>query len=102
MLLEKYNKDDIIVFRTVGSDEVIAKVISDKPEEFTLSKPLALAQTPQGIGMTFYMIMADQENEFVVQKANIITVAKANKQAEESYKKSTSNIVQPPKSQIIT
>ena len=48
------------------------------------------------------MIMADQENEFVVQKANIITVAKANKQAEESYKKSTSNIVQPPKSQIIT
>ena len=71
MLVEKYNKDDIIVFRTVGSDEVIAKVISDKPEEFTLSKPLALAQTPQGIGMTFYMIMADQENEFVVQKANI-------------------------------
>ena len=27
MLEEKYKKDDIIVFRTVGSDEVIAKVI---------------------------------------------------------------------------
>ena len=102
MLEEKYKKDDIIVFRTVGSDEVIAKVISDTPEKFTVSKPLALAQTPQGIGMTFYMIMADPESEFIVEKANIITVAKANKQAEESYIKRTSNIVQQPKSQIIT
>lgn len=102
MLEQKYSKDDIVVFRTVSSDEVIAKIVSDTPEKITVSKPLALAQTPQGIGMTFYMIMADQEGEFVFDKTNIITTSKANKQAEESYTKSTSNIVQPPKSQIIT
>lgn len=102
MLQEKFNKDDIVVFRTVSSDEVIAKVIEENDINLIVSKPLALAQTPQGIGMTFYMIMANQDSTFTFNKSNIITITKANKQAEESYTKSTSKIVQPPKSQIIT
>jgi hypothetical protein len=102
MLKEKLKKDDVIVFRTVGSDEVICKLVEESQYNFVVSKPLALAMGPNGAGMTAYMLMADADAEFVFDKKVIITVAKANKQAAEVYTQSTSKIVQPPKQSIIT
>tara|TARA_Y100000590_G_scaffold467502_1_gene646597 strand:+ start:3576 stop:3884 length:309 start_codon:yes stop_codon:yes gene_type:complete len=102
MLKQKLNKDDVVVFRTVGSDEVIATLIEETDTAYRVSKPLALAMTAKGVGMTQYMIMADKESEFEFLKTTLITVGKANSQAKEAYAQSISNIVQPPKQSIIT
>ena len=102
MLKQKLNKDEVVVFRTVGSDEVIATMIEETDTAYRVSKPLALAMTAKGVGMTQYIIMADKDSEFEFQKNTIITVGKANTQAKEAYAQSISNIVQPPKQSIIT
>ena len=102
MLKQKLEKDDLVVFRTVGSDEVIAKLVEETDTSYRVSKPLALAMTPKGISMTHYIIMADQDSIFEFLKSTVITVVKANKKAEEAYIQSTSNIVQPSKPSIIT
>tara|TARA_Y100001970_G_C14202631_1_gene842049 strand:- start:487 stop:795 length:309 start_codon:yes stop_codon:yes gene_type:complete len=102
MLKQKLNKDEVVVFRTVGSDEVIATMIEETDTAYRVSKPLALAMTAKGVGMTQYIIMADKDSEFEFQKNTIITVGKANSQAKEAYAQSISNIVQPPKQSIIT
>jgi hypothetical protein len=102
MLKQKLNKDDVVVFRTVGSDEVIATMVEETDTAYRVKKPLALAMTAKGVGMTQFMIMADKESEFEFQKNTIITVGKANSQAKDAYAQSISNIVQPPKESIIT
>tara|TARA_Y100001938_G_C7904934_1_gene336585 strand:+ start:188 stop:496 length:309 start_codon:yes stop_codon:yes gene_type:complete len=102
MLKQKLDKDDIVVFRTVGSDEVIATLIEETDTAYRVTKPLALAMTAKGVGMTQFIIMADKESEFSFQKSTIITVGKANSQAKDAYTQSISNIVQPPKQSIIT
>lgn len=102
MLKQQLKKDDVIVFRTVGSDEVICKLVEESEYNYVVSKPLALAMGPNGMGMTAYMLMADSDTDFVFDKKVIITVAKANKQAADVYTQSTSKIVQPSKPSIIT
>lgn len=102
MLKQKLNKDEVVVFRTVGSDEVIATFVDESDTAYRVKKPLALAMTAKGVGMTQFMIMADKETEFEFQKSTIITVGKANSQAKDAYAQSISNIVQPPKESIIT
>ena len=71
MLKQKLNKDDIVVFRTVGSDEVIATLIEETDTVYRVKKPLALAMTAKGVGMTQYMIMADRETEFEFLKTTL-------------------------------
>ena len=102
MLKQKLNKDDVVVFRTVGSDEVIATLIEETDTVYRVKKPLALAMTAKGVGMTQYMIMADRETEFEFLKTTLVTVGKASSQAKDAYAQSISNIVQPPKQSIIT
>ena len=102
MLKQKLNKDDIVVFRTVGSDEVIAKLVEETDTAYRVSKPLALAMTQQGVGMTAYMIMADPESTFEFLKTTVITAVLANKQAKDAYTQSTSKLVTPSTPSIIT
>ena len=102
MLKQKLNKDEIVVFRTVGSDEVIATLVEETDTSYRVKKPLALAMTQKGVSLTQYMIMADKEAELDFLKSTVITVAKANTQAQDAYTQSISNIVQPSKSSIIT
>ena len=75
----------LVVFRTVGSDEVVGKLIEETDTSYKVSKPLALAMTQQGVGMTAYMIMADPEATFEFLKSTIITAVLANKQAKDAY-----------------
>ena len=102
MLKQKLKKDDIVVFRTVGSDEVIATLIEETDTVYRVKKPLALAMTQKGVGMTQYMIMADKESEFEFLKTTLVTVGIAHSQAKDAYTQSISNIVQPAKQKIIT
>lgn len=102
MLKQKLNKDEIVVFRTVGSDEVIATLVEETDTSYRVKKPLALAMGPKGVSLTQYMLMADKESEFDFLKSTLITVAKANNQAQDAYSQSISSIVQPAKSSIIT
>lgn len=102
MLIQKLKKDDIVVFRTVGSDEVIGKLIEESDTSYKVSKPLALAMTQQGVGMTAYVIMADPEATFEFLKSTIITAVLANKQAKDAYTQSTSKLVTPSTPSLVT
>ena len=102
MLKQKLKKDDVVVFRTVSSDEVIATLVEETDTAYRVNKPLALAMGPKGVSLTHYMLMADKDSEFEFLKSTVITLAKANSQAKDAYTQSTSNIVQPSKQTIIT
>ena len=87
-----YKTNDIVAIRISGGDEVIAKFIEQDPNTITVSKPLALTMTQQGVGMTQYLMMGDMTKDFTFNKTAIITVQKANKQAADNYIKGTTGI----------
>lgn len=93
MLIDSgFKANDIIVMRIQGGDEVIAKFLSQDDKTIKVSKPLALTVTPQGIGMTQYLMMADMTKEFVFNKSSVVTMQKANKAASDNYIQGTTGI----------
>jgi hypothetical protein len=93
MLIDSgFSANDIIAMRITGGDEVIAKFISQDDKTIKVSKPLALAMTQQGIGMTQYLMMADMTREFVFNKSAVVTMQKANKAAADNYIQGTTGI----------
>ena len=97
-----YKEHDIIVFRLIGGDEVIARYVSENEDTMTVKKPLVLGMTQNGLGMQQYVIMGNMENPFHINKSAVITSQIANKAAQDNYIQGTSSIAQPPKSKIIT
>ena len=95
----KQNLDLII---TGGNVFLHNELIEETDTSYKVSKPLALAMTQQGVGMTAYMIMADPDATFEFLKSTIITAVLANKQAKDAYTQSTSKLVTPSTPSIVT
>lgn len=93
MLIEvNFEASDIIAMRIVGGEEVIGRFISQNDAVVKLAKPLVLVAQPQGIGMTQYLMMGDMTKDFSFNKATIVTMQKANKQAADNYIRGTTGI----------
>jgi hypothetical protein len=88
----RYKTNDIVAIRISGGDEVIAKFIEQDPNTITVSKPLALTMTQQGVGMTQYLMMADMTKNFIFNKSSVVTIQKANKAAADNYIQGTTGI----------
>ncbi len=82
----------LAVVQLKTGEEVIAKFLSQDDKTVKVSKPLALAATQQGIGMTQYVMMADMTKDFVFNKSSVVTMQKANKSAADNYIKGTTGI----------
>ena len=80
MLIDsEFKANDIIAMRIQGGDEVIAKFLSQDDKIIKVSKPLALTMTPQGMGMTQYIMMADMNKSFSINKSAVVTMQLARK-----------------------
>ena len=93
MLIDsEFKANDIIAMRIQGGDEVIAKFLSQDDKIIKVSKPLALTMTPQGMGMTQYIMMADMNKSFSINKSSVVTMQHARKHAADNYIKGTTGI----------
>lgn len=103
MLLDKqktlpYN----LVFKLTTGEEVIAKVIADNLLEYVIEKPLQMVMGNQGPQFAPFMIMADQDKSFPINKNSIVAKGLPNPKLEEQYETLTSSIALPKKPSIIT
>jgi len=97
-----YKENDIIVFRLIGGDEVIAKYVSESDDIMTVRKPLVLGMTQNGLGMQQYVIMGNMDSPFHINKNTVITSQVANQGAQDNYIQGTTSIKPAGKSSIIT
>jgi len=97
-----FKENDIIVFRLIGGDEVIAKYVSENDDTMTVKKPLVLGMTQNGLGMQQYVIMGNMESPFRINKSAVITTQIANQGAQDNYIQGTTGIKPAGKSAIIT
>ena len=61
--------------------------------QYIVSKPLALIQTPKGIGLAPAMVTVDPKEDISYNKASIISVATPNKKIQDAYFQSVTGLV---------
>ena len=55
MIIETpYKANDTVTIKTTGGDEIVARYVEENDKSITVSKPLALMATQQGMGLAPY------------------------------------------------
>ncbi len=95
MLLNKtYNTGDVITFKLVNGEEIIARYQSETLTEYQITKPVTLAPTPQGtLGMLPSMFSVELNTVTItLQKNAVALVALTRKEVSDEYTRGTSGI----------
>ena len=103
MLLAKpYSKDDIVGFKMVNGDEIVARIVSNTDEGWSVSRPCTVIPGPQGIGLMQSLISADINTEVNLGRQHVMLHAPVIKQMQDHYIQTTTGIQTVSKGSIIT
>jgi hypothetical protein len=103
MLIQKeYQEGDIVSFKIVNGEELVAKVVDVDGEHYTLAKPCTIMPGPQGIGMIQSLFTAEQDTNVKLSKQHVILHAPSIDQIQKHYIKTTTGIEPVTRGGIIT
>ena len=102
MLINKgYQEGDIVCFKVVTGDEIIAKIVGQNAEGFVVNRPCTVIPSQQGLGLMQSLISADINTNVTLKSEHIIMHGPVIQDIENHYIRTTTGI-QPAKSGIIT
>jgi hypothetical protein len=103
MLMSKdYSKDDIVSFKMVNGDEIVARVISIASDGWQVARPCTVIPGPQGIGLMQSLISADINTEVTIGRQHVMLHAPVIKQMQDHYIQTTTGIQTVSKGAILT
>ena len=101
-MLKENKINQIISMKLTSGDEVVGKVTGQTSEGITLSKPVILAASRDGLAMVPFMMTADPDGEYLFKTANIMCVVDTNRQVSDAYYQSVTGITPVRNTGIIT
>jgi hypothetical protein len=94
MIIETpYKAGDTITIKTTAGDEIVARFVEENDKAITVTKPLALMATQQGIGLGPFTFTVDPSGKIPLNKSAVLFVAKTDKDMAKQYIASTSGIL---------
>ena len=87
-----YDAGDIICFKMVNGDEIVAKIIESHLLGWTVSRPCTVMPSPQGIGLIQSLFAADINTNVELKKEHVMLHAPVIKQLEDHYIQTTTGI----------
>jgi len=102
MLINKgYSAGDIVCFKVVNGDEIIAKIVEVTDTGFVVNRPCTVIPSQQGLGLMQSLISADINNNVELKNQHVIMHGTVITDIENHYIRTTTGI-QPANSGIIT
>jgi hypothetical protein len=102
MLINKgYSAGDIVCFKIVNGDEIVAKLVEVLGEGFLINRPCTVIPSNQGLGLMQSLISADINTNVTLKHDHIIMHSPVITDIENHYIRTTTGI-QPAKSGIIS
>lgn len=92
MLVSKYEENQIVSFKLVNGDEIVAKVVEENADGFTVSKPCTVMPSQQGIGLLQSLFTSNLDKNVTLDKKHIMLHAPTIKDIENHYVKTTTGI----------
>lgn len=103
MLVSKgYTSGDIVSFKLITGDEIVARIAAVAPNGFEVSKPCTVMPSPQGMGLIQSLFTAEADVNVVLQKEHVIMHAPAIDAMQKHYIKTTTGIEPVTRGSIIT
>lgn len=102
MLINKKTYPYIWVFKVVSGEDLICKVVSEDENFYEIEKPLQMGMTQRGLQFAPVSIMLDLDKGIKLAKDKIVFHGAAVEELQTQYESTTSGIVLPQKSSIIT
>ncbi len=102
LILKGYQEGDIVSFKLINGDEVVARIVDAGPNGFEITKPCTVMPSPQGMGLIQSLFTADSDVNVVLQKDHVIMHAPSIDQMQKHYIKTTTGIEPVTRGGIIT
>lgn len=103
MLVSKiYSPGDIVSFKLITGDEIVARIELVDTEWFEISKPCTVMPSPQGMGLIQSLFTADADVNVRLQKDHVLMHAPSIDQMQTHYIKTTTGIEPVTRGSIIT
>ena len=103
MLVSKgYQESDIVSFKLVTGDEIVARIVSVNGEYFEVAKPCTVMPSPQGMGLIQSLFTADADAGVKLHKEHVIMHAPSIDAMQKHYIKTTTGIEPVTRGSIIT
>jgi hypothetical protein len=87
-----YSKDQIVTFKLVNGDEIVAKIVEDTAEQFVISKPCTVMPSQQGLGLLQSLFTSDLNTNITLLKNHVMLHATTIKDIENHYIQTTTGI----------
>ena len=102
LVTNNYEKDDIVSFKIVNGDEIVAKIIEESDDAFTIIKPCTVMPSQQGLGLIQSLFTSDLNKSIRLEKRHVMMHAPTVKDVQNHYIKTTTGIEPVSSGGIIT
>jgi hypothetical protein len=102
LVSKKYKPNDIVCFKLVNGDEIVAKVVEQTDTGFELSHPCTVVPSQQGIGLIQSLFSADINNNVTLNNSHIMMHSPIIDKLENHYIQTTTGIQPVTRGGIIT
>ena len=97
-----YAKDTIVSFKLVNGDEIVAKIVEETANGFTISKPCTVMPSQQGLGLLQSLFTSDLNTSISLAKSHVMLHAPTIDQVQNHYIQTTTGIEPVTAGKIIT
>jgi hypothetical protein len=102
MLLQKsYAVGDILCFKILNGDEIVAKLVEEAADKFVISRPCTVIPSQQGLGLIQSLFSGDINTNITLLKSHVMMHSPVVKDIENHYIRTTTGI-EPVSKGIIT
>jgi hypothetical protein len=97
-----YAKDQVVSFKLVNGDEIVAKIVEETHDGFTVHKPCTVMPSQQGIGLLQSLFTSDLNKSVSLAKIHVMLHSPTIEAIENHYIQTTTGIEPVTKGGIIT
>lgn len=99
---QKFAVGDIVSFKLVNGDEIVAKIVEETDGFYKISAPCTVVPSPQGLGLIQSLFSANEKAVMNLNKNHVMLCTESLEQMKSHYLKTTTGIDIIPKQGIIT
>ena len=84
--------DQIYTFKIANGDELVAKITAEDETTYTITRPLTVVPSQQGIQMIFALFTANPDKSVTINKSQVSLIAVSRDEVQDSYTEATTGI----------
>jgi hypothetical protein len=88
----KVELDQVYTIKIANGDELVAKIVSEDEQYYTVARPLTVVPSQQGIQMIFALFTANPDKTVAINKSQVSLIAISRDEVQDSYVEATTGI----------